>query len=70
MAFALADAATHTPAQVTDELFERARRHYSEDELVELAALIAMENFRSRFNRVFDVQPNGLYCPLPVTRSG
>jgi hypothetical protein len=32
---------------------------------VELAATIAMENFRARFNRVFEVEAQGLYCPVP-----
>ena len=65
-ALALAEAATATPAAVTDDLFAAARRHFGEAELVELAAVIALENFRSRFNRVFDIEANGLYCPVPV----
>lgn len=48
-----------------DDLFARLREHYSEPELVELAAIVALGNFRSRFNRIFAVEPNGLYCPLP-----
>lgn len=64
-ALALADAATATPAAVDGDLFAAARRHYRPDELVELAAVIALENFRSRFNRLFDVEANGLYCPVP-----
>jgi hypothetical protein len=32
--------------------------------LVELAATAALENFRARFNRVFRVEPNALYCPV------
>ena len=69
LAFELADAATQLPAHVSDELFARLRAHYSEPELVELATVIALENFRSRFNRVFEVEPNGLYCrsPQPLT---
>ena len=65
-ALALADAATATPAVVGDDLFAEASRHYSPAQLVELAAVIALENFRSRFNRVFDVEANGLYCPVPL----
>ena len=69
-ALALAEAATATPAAVTDGLFAAAREHFGEAELVELAAVIALENFRSRFNRVFDVEANGLYCPVPVRAAG
>lgn len=50
---------------MSDELFARLREHYSEAELVELAAIVALENFRSRFNRVFRVEAHGIYCPLP-----
>ena len=65
VAFELADATIQTPVEVSDELFERLQRHYSTEELVELAAICALENFRSRFNRVFRVEPNGFYCPVP-----
>lgn len=49
---------------MSDELYERLRRHYSDDALVELASIVALENFRSRFNRIFKVEPNGVYCPI------
>jgi hypothetical protein len=35
--------------------------------LVELAAIIALENFRSKFNPVFAVEAHG-FCPLPVVK--
>ena len=65
LAFELADATIETPADVSDDLFERLQRHYATAELVELGAICALENFRSRFNRIFRVEPNGVYCPLP-----
>ena len=65
LAFELADATIETPVEVSDDLFERLKRHYSTEQLVELAAICALENFRSRFNRIFRVEPNGVYCPLP-----
>ena len=45
-------AATHIPG---------LRRHFSEEQLIELAAPAAFENFRARNNRVFDVGSDGLY---------
>ncbi|HEX6511305.1 MAG TPA: carboxymuconolactone decarboxylase family protein, partial [Chloroflexota bacterium] len=54
-----------TPVDVSDDLFERLQQHYRTEELVELAAICALENFRSRFNRVFRIEPNGFYCPVP-----
>jgi alkylhydroperoxidase family enzyme len=50
---------------VTDELFARLQQYYDEAQLVELAAIVAQENFRSRFNTTFRIESQGLYCPLP-----
>lgn len=57
----LADALADTPSNVSDELFAELRRHFSEEELIELAASAAQENYRARYNRVFDVGSDGLY---------
>ena len=65
LAFELADATIGAPVDVCDDLFDRLRRHYTTEELVELAAICALENFRSRFNRIFRVEANGVYCALP-----
>ena len=54
---------TQTPAEVTDEVFAEASRHFSEEQLVELAATVAMENYRARLNRAFLVESQGLYKP-------
>lgn len=62
-ALAIAEAMTFTPADVSDELFAAARARFSNEQLVELAAAVAMENYRARFNRMFDVEPAGLYRP-------
>ena len=51
--------ATATPADVSDELVARLRRHLSEAELVELAAWVALENFRSRFNAGLGLETQG-----------
>jgi alkylhydroperoxidase family enzyme len=61
----LAEAMTATPPNVTDELFARLQQHYDEAQLVELAAIVAQENFRSRFNTTFRIESQGQYCPLP-----
>jgi len=54
---------TQTPADVSEKVYAEACRHFSEDQLVELAATAAMENFRARFNRAFLVEAQGLYQP-------
>lgn len=57
----MADAMADTPSNVGDELYAELRQHFSEDQLIELAAAAARENFRARLNRVFDVGSDGLY---------
>src|ERR1041385_4232337 len=57
----MADALADTPANVGDELYAELRRHFSEEQLIEFAATAAMENFRARNNRVFNVGSDGLY---------
>ncbi|HKE32606.1 MAG TPA: hypothetical protein VKD65_12835 [Candidatus Angelobacter sp.] len=57
----MADALADTPSNVSDELYAELRRHFSEEQLIELAATAAQENYRARYNRVFDVGSDGLY---------
>ncbi len=59
----MADAMADTPSTVSDELYAELRLHLSEEQLIELAASAAQENFRARFNRVFAVASDGLYRP-------
>lgn len=61
----LADALVGAPVNVSDELYADLRKHFSEEQLIELAADAAQENFRARWNRVFDVGSDFLYCALP-----
>jgi len=66
-------ALTRTPANPSDELVARLREELSDEQLVELTASIAWENFRARFNRGFDVEAQGFskgaVCPLPEHRA-
>lgn len=57
----MADAMADTPSNVSDELYGELRQHFSEEQLIELGATAALENFRARYNRVFDVGSDGLY---------
>jgi alkylhydroperoxidase family enzyme len=57
----MTDALADTPSNVTDELYAELRQHYTEEQLIELAGDAAQENFRARFNRVFNVESDGLY---------
>ncbi len=49
-ALALAFAASAVPNGVTDPMFAELRRHWGEEEIVEIVATIAMAGFLSRWN--------------------
>ena len=56
-----AEAITFTDRKVTEELFARVRGHFSEPEIVELTAAVALENFRSKFNVALGIEAQG-FC--------
>jgi alkylhydroperoxidase family enzyme len=57
----MSDAMADTPSNVSDALYAELRSHFSEEQLIELAAAAAQENYRARYNRVFAVGSDGLY---------
>ncbi|MBI3663479.1 MAG: carboxymuconolactone decarboxylase family protein [Acidobacteria bacterium] len=60
------EAMTSTPVAVSDEVFARLREHFNDDQLLELTASIAHENFRARFYHALEIGSDGLYvCALP-----
>ena len=59
-----AERMTITGERVDDALFGELKRHFSEAQIVELTAAIALENFRSKFNPALGVEAQG-FCPLP-----
>jgi AhpD family alkylhydroperoxidase len=64
-----ATAMSRTPVEVPDELFERLRARFDEGQLVELTSVIALENYRARFNWALGIQSEGYsegaYCVAP-----
>ncbi len=54
---AYAEAVSATPARVSEALFQRLAAHLSPEQMVELTAAIALENFSARFNRAFGIEP-------------
>ncbi len=59
----LADAMTDTPTNISDDLYARLRKQFSEEQLMQLGAQIAFENYRARWNRIFNVESDNLYTP-------
>jgi alkylhydroperoxidase family enzyme len=58
-----AEKMTITGEKVTDELWSRLRGHFTEPQLVELTAAVALENFRSKFNVPLGVEAQG-FCVI------
>lgn len=69
LALDLAVEMAKTPVAVSPTTLIALRRHLDEAQLVELAAALAWENYRARFNRVFGVRAVGFSmgarCALP-----
>jgi alkylhydroperoxidase family enzyme len=63
-----AQAMTDTPPGVTDEMVERLRGHLGEAQLVELTAIVAVENLRSRINAALGLSAQGFKdrCEIPA----
>jgi alkylhydroperoxidase family enzyme len=61
-------AVMRTPVEVTDELFARMKEHFTDEQLVELTALLTVVNL-DRFNAAFGIGSagfsEGMVCVLP-----
>jgi alkylhydroperoxidase family enzyme len=64
VALEYAERMTVTGQKVDDELFARLKRDYTEKQIVELSAAIALENFRSKLNPALGVEAQG-FCLIP-----
>lgn len=62
-ALAYAMAMTRSDLKVDDALFSRVRAQFSEDETVELTALIGIQNLSSKFNSALGVPAQGFCLP-------
>ena len=64
LALDYAERITTTGQRVDDALFARLKAQFSEAQIVELTAAIALENFRSKFNPPLGIEAQG-FCLLP-----
>ena len=58
-----AEKMTITGERVSDELWKRVSGHFTEAQLVELTAAVALENFRSKFNVPLQIEAQG-FCMI------
>jgi len=59
-----AEGMTRTPADVSDPVFEDVRALFTVEQIVELTAAVALENYRARFNCALKIESDSL-CTLP-----
>jgi 4-carboxymuconolactone decarboxylase len=68
LALDYAVAVMRTPVEVTDELFARMKEHFSDEQLVEITALLTIVNI-DRFNAAFGIGSagfsEGMVCLVP-----
>jgi alkylhydroperoxidase family enzyme len=64
LALDYAERMTITGQRVDDTLFARLKERFSEAQIVELTAAVALENFRRKFNPALGVEGQG-FCLLP-----
>jgi AhpD family alkylhydroperoxidase len=67
-ALAYAETVTRSDVRVGEQLMLRLRKHFDDQAIVELAALIAYQNMSSKFNAALGVPAHG-FCALSETTS-
>ncbi len=58
-----AESVTYSDQNPTKKHFEQLKKHFTDNEIVELTALIAFQNMSSKFNSALDVPAQG-FCKL------
>jgi len=69
VALEYAEAMTWPDRGVSDALVAEVRRHFTEDALVELTALVALQNLSSKFNAALAIPAQG-FCRSPNDAPG
>ena len=64
LALDYAERITTTGQRVDEDLFARLKAHFTEAQIVELTAAVALENFRSQFNPPLGIDAQG-FCLIP-----
>jgi AhpD family alkylhydroperoxidase len=68
LALEYADAMCDTPPRVSDDLFARLRQAFAPEAIVELTAVVALQNMSARFNAALGITAHG-FCTLPARDS-
>lgn len=65
LALEYAERMTCTDRKVDDAFFAELKTHFTEAQIVELTAAVALEIFRSKFNPALGVEAQG-FCVVPA----
>jgi AhpD family alkylhydroperoxidase len=65
VALEYAEAVTLHSGTIEEDLMKRLKKHFEEDAIIELTALIAFQNLSSKFNSALAVPPQG-FCRIPL----
>ncbi|HHU0779700.1 carboxymuconolactone decarboxylase family protein [Enterobacter roggenkampii] len=66
-ALAYAEAVTATPPRADEAIRTALKRHFTEDAITEMTALIAFQNLSARFNAALDIPAQGLCATFNET---
>lgn len=62
-----AEQMTYANQQVDEACFNELKKHFEEQTIVELTALIAFQNLSSKFNSALDIEPQG-FCHISTQK--
>jgi alkylhydroperoxidase family enzyme len=63
LALELAERATVTPPEVDDAFIAQLQCHFSAPQIVEMAAIVAWENYRARLNCILGIEGHYFFLP-------
>jgi alkylhydroperoxidase family enzyme len=66
-ALAYAEAVTATPPRADEAIRTALKRHFTDDAITEMTALIAFQNLSARFNAALDIPAQGLCATFNET---
>jgi alkylhydroperoxidase family enzyme len=66
-ALAYAEAMTATPPRADEAVRTALKRHFTDDAITEMTALIAFQNLSARFNAALDIPAHGLCATFNET---
>lgn len=69
LALGYAEAMTRSDQRIDDGAYERLKKYFDDNAIVELTAIIAFQNMSSKFNSALAVPPQG-FCRIPGPAAG